>query len=397
MDILFVTHRLPWPPDKGDRIRSWHLLRYLATLGEVRLVGLSDEPVPAETLDVLRGVCREVRIFEQDKTRWLGALGSVLRGRTISEGAFSDSRVRRCVRDWSREVTFDGAVASASSVAPYIHLPELRDARKVVDLVDVDSRKWLDYAAATGWPKSLIYRTEGRRLAAYERRLTRTADALTLVSAAETALFAETADADKVRTATNGVDLEYYRPMPEVPEADTLAFVGAFDYKPNVDGAIRFAREVWPTLHANRPGLKLQLVGRKPVASVLALAKVPGIEVVGQVPDVRPYVAAAKAAIAPLDIARGLQNKVLEALAMGKPVVASPHALGGFARGDDFPALCAYSPADWVTMVGELLRSYAQRDELGRRGRRYAETHHEWHDCLSPFGELLRSPEKIPC
>jgi len=394
MKILMVAHRLPWPPDKGDRIRSWHLLRYLATRGEVWLAGLSDEPVPAATLEVLRGVCSDVKIFEQGRSRWLGAIASVAGGRTISEGAFADSRLRRCVRDWAAAIGFDAAIASASSVAPYIHLPELRTCRKIVDLVDVDSRKWLDYAAASTWPRSWMYRTEGRRLGEYERTLTRTADALTLVSSAETALFA---GAKKVHTATNGVDLEYYRPMPEVPETETLAFVGAFDYKPNVDGAIRFAREVWPTLRANHPALRLQLVGRKPVASVLSLGSIPGIDVVGQVPDVRPYVAAAKAAIAPLNIARGLQNKVLEALAMGKPVVASPHALGGFARGEDFPALCANAPEDWTRTVAELLRNRPRREELGRAGRAFAETHHNWHDCLSPFGELLESAENVPC
>jgi glycosyltransferase involved in cell wall biosynthesis len=170
--------------------------------------------------------------------------------------------------------------------------------------------------------------------------------------------------------------------------------VGALDYYPNVDAACWFCRHIWPEINRRCPGSCLQLVGRRPVAAVRKLARVNGVEVVGQVADVRPHLAKAAVAVAPLRIARGVQNKVLEALAMAKSTVASPQALAGFLRHADFPALRAASPAEWIEMLVRLLSDSELRRRLGTSGRRYVETHHDWNHCLAPLDAWLNLPKR---
>jgi sugar transferase (PEP-CTERM/EpsH1 system associated) len=188
---------------------------------------------------------------------------------------------------------------------------------------------------------------------------------------------------------TNGVDLEYFRPQPDQVLEQACVFVGALDYRPNVDAACWFCADVWPRVRQLRPGAELWLVGRRPVPAVQKLAEVDGVKVVGQVPDVRPYVARAAVSVTPLRIARGLQNKVLEALAMAKAVVASPQALAGLKDPADVPVLTARSAQEWVGMVVSVLDNEALRQDLGVRGRTYVERHHDWGRCLEPFGSLL--------
>jgi polysaccharide biosynthesis protein PslH len=389
-NVLYLVHRVPYPPDKGDRIRTYHLLRYLSRRAAVHLACLADEPVPQETLAVLQGLCARLAVVPLGK--WMSRLraaGSLLRGRTISEGAFHSPTLMKVLRDWARETCFDVSLASASSLIPYLRLSELRQTPAVVDLIDVDSQKWFDYAAADGGLRALLYRTEGRRLRALEQTLPTWARAATVVSAPEVELFQQFCPWDGIHAVSNGVDLDYFRPTPPVRAENGCVFVGALDYRPNVDAACWFARDVWPLIRRRHPGACLRLVGRQPVPEVCRLASVPGIEVVGQVPDVRPYVADAAVAVVPLRIARGVQNKVLEAMAMEKPVVASPQALKALRDKPDLPALTAADSQEWVDHVTRLLDNPALRRQLGAAGRRYVEAWHDWERCLEPFGTLL--------
>jgi sugar transferase (PEP-CTERM/EpsH1 system associated) len=386
---LYLVHRTPYPLDKGERIRAYHLLKYLGRHAAVHLACLADEPVPAETEAVLRRFCARLAVVPLGATRWLRGLGSLLLGRTITEGAFRSSELAAVLRGWAKETRFHAAVASASSMVPYLRRPELRDVPAVVDLVDVDSQKWFDYAAAGQGPRSWLYTLEGRRLRKLEKSLPSWARAVTLVSAAEADLFRDFCLTGAAHVITQGVDLDYFRPADPMPAEDGCTFVGVLDYKPNVDAACWFGREVWPEVYRRLPHARLRLVGRKPVPEVLRLAEVPGVEVVGQVPDVRPYLARSAVIVAPLRIARGLQNKVLEAMASGKAVVASPQALKGLGDRPDLPALSAATPAEWVERIGRLLEDEPYRRQLGAAGRRYVEECHDWNRCLEPFGALL--------
>lgn len=388
--LLYLVHRVPYPPDKGDRIRAYHLLRFLARHADVWLACLADEPVPDEATAALRRYTKRLAVVPLGRwARWLRGLGSLASGGTVSEGAFRAPALAGTVRQWAGEARFAAALASASSLVPYLRLDELRGVPAVVDLVDVDSQKWLDYAAASRRPRAWLYALEGRRLRRLEQGLPGWAKAATLVSQAEADLFRGFCPWGAAAAVTNGVDLDYFRP-PEPPPPETgCVFVGALDYRPNVDAACWFAQDVWPDVRRRHPGAAFRLVGRRPAPEVRRLAGLPGVEVVGQVPDVRPYVAAAAAAVVPLRIARGVQNKVLEALAMSKPVVASPAALAGLRGKPDLPALEATAPAEWAETVARLLADAGERRRLGAAGRRYVEAHHTWERCLAPMAEVL--------
>jgi sugar transferase (PEP-CTERM/EpsH1 system associated) len=391
-DVLYLAHRFPFPPDKGDRIRTFHVLRSLAKRATVHLACLADEPPADEAIAALRAYCGRVAVVRLDPwSRWIRTVASLALGRTATEGAFQSPALGATVRRWARQTPFRAALASASSMVPYLRLAELRDLPAVIDLVDVDSQKWLDYARVDRGPKAWLYRTEGRRLRRLERGLPDWARAVTVVSEAEAALYRAFGPSDRVHAITNGVDLEAFRPVPGTAEGGVV-FVGALDYRPNVDGACWFCQEVWPEIRRRHPQATISLVGRRPSPEVRRLGREPGVEVVGQVPDVRPYLAGAAVAVVPLRIARGVQNKVLEALAMGKAVVASPPALEGLPAEPGVHALMASTPAEWADQVSRLLDDECLRRQFGSAGRRYVEEHHRWETCLEPFGNLLGLP-----
>lgn len=394
--VLYLTHRVPFPPDKGDRIRNYHLLRQLARRGRVWLGCLADEPVGAEVHAELERLCERVALVPvSPRRRWVRAGVSLLTGRSLSEGAFDEPRLRRVLRGWAAEVRFDAVVVSASSLVPYLEEPGLAGMPAVVDLVDVDSQKWLDFAAATPPPKRWLYRLEGRRVRSLERSLPGRARAVTVVSRAEADILDVVAGDGAATVATNGVDLDYFTPTTG-PADQACVFVGAMDYLPNVDAATWFARGVWPGVREKYPAAEFRVVGRKPTPAVQELARLPGVTVVGQVPDVRPHVAAAAVVVAPLRLARGLQNKVLEALAMGKPVVAAPAALAALRAEPGRHLLAASKPAEWVNAIGRLFDDEGLRRELGAAGRRYVEEHHHWEHCLEPLLESVFAPAGTP-
>jgi polysaccharide biosynthesis protein PslH len=389
-DVLYIVHRVPYPPDKGDRIRAFHVLRHLSRRANVHLACLADEPIDEHVHPALAQYTRRVAIVPIGRwQRKLRMVGSLLRGCTASEGAFSAPALRALLSRWCSETRYEAVLVSASSLIPYLRQPELADIPAIVDLVDVDSQKWLDYADAGCGPKSWLYRLEGRRLRQLEQGLPAWAHAVTLVSEQEAALYRQFSAAGPVHAIVNGVDLEYFQPQP-CATSPTCVFVGALDYRPNVDGAVWFCTEVWPAIHHRRPDATLSLVGRNPTPAVRRLAAIPGVEVIGQVPDVRPYIAAAAVVVVPLQIARGVQNKVLEALAMSRAVVASPPSLEGLGTQPGVHLEAAQTPTEWLESVLHLLANPAVRRTLGAAGRRYVEDHHHWQHCLAPFDELLR-------
>jgi sugar transferase (PEP-CTERM/EpsH1 system associated) len=387
--VLYLAHRVPFPPDKGDRIRTYHQLRWLGRRADVYLACLADEPVTADIRDALEGLARRVAVVPVGGwSRRLRMFASLVRGRTATEGAFASGALSSTITEWAQEVRFDACLASASSMVPYMQLPALRWTPAIVDLVDVDSQKWLDYAAASRGPRSWLYRLEGHRLRCLERPLPTWARGVLLTSTAEVDLYRQFADDGPIYSINNGVDLDYFRPAPPA-EGASCVFVGALDYRPNVDAACWFCREVWPDVVRRRPDARLVLVGRQPVPAIRRLGELPGVIVVGQVPDVRPHVAEATVVVAPLRIARGVQNKVLEALAMAKATVASSAALGGIRAVSGQHLLAADSPAEWVDALLRLFDHAELRRTLGTAGRRYVEEQHSWDSRLQPLEDIL--------
>lgn len=390
-DVLHLVHRVPYPPDKGDRIRTYQMLRFMARRARVHLACLADEPVTANDAAELKRLCARVAVIPITGRLWLSALGALATGRTVSESAFHSAALRKLLTAWGRTTRFHAFLVSASSLAPYLQLPPLADVPTVVDFMDVDSQKWLDYAALARGPRGWLYGREGHRLRRLEARLAEQVRAITLVSDAEAAIFRRFCQAGNVHVIANGVDLDYFQPLPARVE-NGCVFVGALDYRPNVDGICWFVREVWPAIRRRRPDCTLTLVGRRPAPAVRQLADSPGVWVIGQVPDVRPYVAQAAVVVVPLRIARGLQNKVLEALAMGKATVASPPALAALATQPGAHLLSAAAPEEWVDAIERLLADADWRKRLGEAGRRFVEEHHQWERCLAPLAGLLDLP-----
>lgn len=400
-NILYLVHRVPYPPDKGDRIRNFHVLRYLSNRARVHLACLADEPMPDEDMQALSRFCERLAVVPlAPRMRWVQAASSVARGRTVSEGAFASRQFGETLASWTRETQFSAVLVSASSLVPYLDDDLLRDIPAVVDLVDVDSQKWLDYEAASRGPRAWLYRMEGSRLRRLEHSLPDRMEAVTLVSEAEVSLFRRFRPHGAIHAIPNGVDLNYFQPSFVnghcATRRDSCVFVGALDYRPNVDGARWFCSEVWPEVVRRRPHATLRLVGRRPNAAVKRLANEPGVELVGQVPDVRPYVAEAEVVVVPLRLARGLQNKVLEAMAMGKAVVASPESLKGIAANPGEHLVAASTPHEWVDAIENLFDDAALRTQLGAAGRQYVEQKHDWDRCLEPFAALLGLHPKNP-
>jgi polysaccharide biosynthesis protein PslH len=386
------------PPNRGDRIRTCNFLRHIATRADVWLGCLADEPVSDDTWQSLRDICHQVAIVPvEPRMRWVRAGVSFLTGRTISEGAFASPRLKRIVSEWTAQKSFDSALCSSSALAPYLQIPDLDQTPRHVELIDVDSEKWFDYAKASGVIKRGIFHLEGRRLRQLEGGISDWASGITVVSEPEAALYRAFRSDGPIEPIPNGVDVDYFTPeagsvdgiMPAASSQSGCVFVGALDYKPNIDGIIWFARNVWPQIHRQHPDQNLSIVGREPVADVQKLAEIPGVDVVGTVPDVRPYLSRAAVAVVPLHIARGVQNKVLEALAMAKAVVASPDPLVGLRVEDGVQLFKAVEAEQWVSCVTRLLDDAQLRHDVGVAGQAYVTAHHRWEQCLEPLMRFL--------
>jgi len=393
-DILFLAHRFPHPPDKGDRIRSFHLLKWFAARGRAHLATLAHEPVDPRSLEILRDLCATVSVHQitpwgrRARSAW-----SLARGRSATEGAFQSPSLARALDDWASRTPFKLAVASSSGMVPYLRRASLRTVPALVDLVDVDSQKWLDYASHGRGPIRWLHHLEAVRLRRLERAIPSWATGALLVSRAERDLFSSFQDATGVHVVENGVDLESLTPREgAIEEPGSCVFVGALDYRPNVDAVCWFCREVWPEVLRRRGDARLRVVGHRPVAVVRELGSIPGVEILGRVPDVRPHLERAGVVVVPLRIARGIQNKVLEGLAMGKAVLASPEALKGFRSELEVPVRRAAAAGEWIEGLLALFDDAEERRRLGRAGRAFALAHHRWDRCLEPLSEILRVP-----
>jgi sugar transferase (PEP-CTERM/EpsH1 system associated) len=361
-DLLFLAHRLPYPPNKGDKIRSWHIFQHLARRFRVHLGCFIDDADDQQYIETVTVHCASHRVIRLDKRVAMlrGGL-SLLRGGALSIAYFHDRQLQSWVDDTLTRHRPAVAFAYCSAMAPYVMIPKADGMRRIVDMVDVDSDKWRQYAASRHWPLSVAYAREAAALLSSERKIASAFDATLFVSEAEADLFRRLApeSVGRVHAVANGVDCDYFDPHraydnPYAAGDLPIVFTGAMDYWPNVDAVTWFAQQVMPLL-AGQSRLRFFIVGSNPSPSVQALAQDSRIIVTGRVPDVRPYLAHATIAVAPLRIARGIQNKVLEALAMGRPIIASPAALEGIGPDATKYLAQAHSAKEFAAAIGRIL------------------------------------------
>ncbi|MBB3223809.1 TIGR03087 family PEP-CTERM/XrtA system glycosyltransferase [Pseudoduganella umbonata] len=399
-DLLLLVHRIPYPPNKGDKIRSWHLLRHLAARYRVHLATFVDDPDDWQYVANVRQLCASSHFAPLNPTRArLRSLRALLANRALSLDYYSDRSTRTWVQRTMRDAGIERVVVFSSPMAQYMH--DVPGVRRVVDLCDVDSEKWRAYADKKSWPASLLYGYEANRLLRYEREVAANSDAALFVSAPEAALFRTLApeSASRIGWFGNGVDTVYFSPdavhaNPYPSGENALVFCGAMDYWPNVDAVQWFAHEVLPLLRARMPHTSFFIVGARPAPEVQALANLPGVTVTGTVPDVRPYVAHAALSVAPLRVARGIQNKVLEAMSMGKAVVVSPQALEGIDAAAGSEVLLAEHATDVANTIVAALSDGVLRAALGRAARARIEASYGWDARLAPLDALLEAPRQ---
>jgi len=382
-DLLYLVHRLPYPPNKGDKVRSYHLLKHLAERHRVFLGTFIDDPDDEQHLPTVRALCADVHAVRlSPRSAKLASLSGLLSGKALTLRYYRDAGLARWVDQVVAQQRPAAAVVFSSSMAQYVEhhagLPML------VDFVDVDSAKWSEYAGNHAWPLSWLYRREGERLLAYERAIATQARRSFFVTDKETALFHRLApeSAAQVEPLGNGVDASFFAPdaaraSPYVAGSLPLVFTGAMDYWPNVDAVCWFVADVLPLLRRDWPHLQFHIVGRSPTTAVQALAN-DHVHVSGTVPDVRPYLQHARVVVAPLRLARGIQNKILEAMAMGRPVVAAQSCLEAIDAEDGRELLGAATAADFVRLVDGLLRAPAQADAIGAAGRQRVLNDYSW-------------------
>ena len=409
MEILFLAHRAPFPPDRGDRIRSYNILKYLSARATVHLVAFVDTPDDAVIDAADRALLGECVLVPREKTRGRAAIEALTSGKPISLTAFEDRQVADALALVLARRPIDAIYVFSGQMAQYL---PAGGPRAIMDFVDLDSAKFAAYADAESGPTAWMMRREARLLGAYESQVAARVAACVFVSAPEASLLPGAVAVE------NGIDTDFYDPQilprqgevaPKATEgADghtfsaappsslsvrlrlplppggggSIVFTGQMDYRPNVDAVTWFAREVLPLL----PDVQFAIVGRAPTAAVCALAG-DRVIVTGEVADVRGWLAAADVVVAPLQIARGVQNKVLEAMAMARPVVASHAAAEGIDHAGTIRV--AGDAADYAGTIRALLADPSGAAALGRAARARVIARYGWEARLAPLDALL--------
>jgi sugar transferase (PEP-CTERM/EpsH1 system associated) len=398
-EILFLVHRAPWPPDRGDRIRSWHMFEALRKLAPVHVAALADNDADAAVARAkMAPLCKSLAIEVRHASRPLALAQAVLRGEPVSNRLFRSTALERHVASLVAHGDITHIVAFSGQMAQYI--PGDFVGSVLMDFVDVDSAKFATYAEQDKrQPLNWVHAREARILGAYEAEVARRVDTSLFVSEAEAAVFRKQNElgTDKVRAVENGIDTDRFDPaipldMVGAGEGPLAVFTGQMDYRPNIDAVRWFATDILPLIRQRHPSANFAIVGRAPTDEVRALAALPGVTVTGEVPDVRPWLAAADAVVAPLLLARGVQNKLLEAMAMARPVVASAAAATGIDAVPGEHLLVADDAAGIAEAVCALFDDRATAAKMGQAARARMIARYGWEARLAPLGELLGLP-----
>lgn len=395
-DLLFLVHRIPFPPNKGDKIRSWNILAHLASQYNVHVGAFIDDPHDWQYTDRIDEIATST--FFQKLGRRSGTARSflsLLKGEPLSCGYYRDRAMQGWVDRVVQENSIERVFVYSSSMAQYIPANLSDQSRVVVDFVDIDSDKWRQYAERKSWPMSYVYRREARTLFDVEKQVTASVDASVFVSVDEAALFRTMAPAESanVHGIANGVDCDFFNPdvqsdAPYATDRTNIVFTGAMDYWANVDAVTWFADDILPKIRAKLPDCAFWIVGSNPTPEIVKLGDRDGISVTGRVDDVRPFITHATLSVAPLRVARGIQNKVLEAMALAKTVVATPQAMEGIAAVDGAEVFVAETAEAFADSVLTLASS-PDLDAVGDRARQRVLGSYGWLTSLQKFESIL--------
>jgi sugar transferase (PEP-CTERM/EpsH1 system associated) len=389
LNILYLCHRFPFPPKRGGKIRPFNTIRHLTASGHrVTVCSIARSRTEAAEAKGISSSCAAYELaLVSDAVQAIRMVARLPGPVPSSMGFFYSGDLHRRVRRLLEEQRFDLVFVHCSSVAQYV--ADVRGIPKVLDFGDMDSQKWLEYARYKPFPLSLGYRLEGMKLAAAERRLAAEFDLCTTTTRAEWETLESYGAARASAWFPNGVDSGYFKPDGGSYDSDTLSFIGRMDYYPNQQCMFEFCRETLPLIRAKRPAAKLLIVGADPPPSVRGLARLPGVTVTGSVSDVRPYVLRSAAMVATLRIARGTQNKILEAMAMGVPVVASGQAAGGVDADDGTHFIVGSRPEEYADACLRLMGNRAERARFSAAGRARMLSNHDWRASMRRLDGIL--------
>lgn len=388
MKILYVCHRFPYPPKRGGKIRPFNMIRHLSARHEVTVASLARSPQEAADGAGIKPHCAHFEVaIVKNPVQALRMVARLPSPTPSSFGFFYSGQLQASIDRLIAANQFDLIFVHCSSVAPYV--ADVQGPMKILDFGDMDSQKWLEYAHYKPFPLSAGYWLEGRKLEFAEKRLAKKFDLCTATTRAEW----ETLESYETGTPSdwfpNGVDSAYFAPISEPYDRDLISFIGRMDYYPNQQCMFDFCTNTLPLLKARRPGIKLTIVGADPSPAVRKLAEIPGVTVTGSVPDVRPHVQRSALMVAPLNIARGTQNKILEAMAMGVPVVTSGIAAGGVDALDQEHFLVANTPREYATQILRIIEDPAERSQLSEAGRARMLSHHAWSSSMQRLDGII--------
>jgi sugar transferase (PEP-CTERM/EpsH1 system associated) len=388
MRVLFLSHRFPYPPTFGSKVRSFNAIRHLAREHEVTVHSMVRSAGEAAEVGGIAAFCKAHTAHRVHNLAQVAKIGAGLATPvSASEAFFHCTAMQRDINRALAQRSFDFIFVHCSAVGRYVE--NVTGLPKLMDFCDVDSRKWYDYVPHKPWPLNLGYRWEAWRVAAAERRVAGRFDRVTVATPGEARTLAEVGVHERVDWFPNGVDFDFFQPSTAPHDPELISFVGRMDYFPNEQGMVDFCADVWPRLKRERPALRLQIVGAEPTLRVQALARLEGVTVTGSVPDVRPFVQRSALTVVPLTIARGTQNKILESMAMGVPVVSSVVAAGGVDAIAGEHLLAAANADETFEMTLRILNDPAERTRLAQAGLARARSHHSWSSAMQRMDGII--------
>ena len=396
MRIFYICRRVPFPPDRGDKIAAFNAIRHLAARHEVHVFCLGDGVQDLANISGLQAYAKTVSAAPVDEfTIKLRALAALVTGQPLSVAALNESKLHDAIQKKFTELRPDLIIVYSCNMAQFAeHFPNVP---RIMHFGDLDSLKWPQYAERSSIPLNWIYAIEARRLLGYERHIAQIFSHALVHTEIEKHDFERLIPGIPVAVVGNGVDLDYFRSAGEAKKPASMVFTGVMDYRPNIDAVVWFCDEILPIVQANIPAANFTICGSRPAPAVRRLAKRRGVRVTGWVADARPYLDRAEIFVAPLRMARGVQNKLLEALAMGLPCVASTAAWSGTAVADGQGILATDEPREFARHVIDLLGDSDGRAEMARRARAAAVANYRWEVQLACLDQVIAAAVSGHC